>query len=183
MKETPSTDSINRNKFDYGDDVNFHFNEETAVDDIFETFKEIHKLKNRFISAAVVKKLFGKLMRLYRILETEQKSIVLINWATEFYVDPSVLKQAMNQNITDFTSLAKIVNDFKAAIEPQYMWIFRKMSSLTGGQEMIKDIQEQVLNMFLCCPEMTLFQKIGIGELRDNLKTIQPVKSEVIFSR
>ena len=63
----PSTDSIDRNKFDYGDgDVNFHFNEETAVDDIFQTFKEILKLKNRFISAADVKKLFGKVIRLYR---------------------------------------------------------------------------------------------------------------------
>ena len=180
----PATDSIDRNKFDYGDgDVNFHFNEETAVDDIIEAFKDILKLKNRFISAADVKKLFGKLIRLYRILEKEQKSIVLINWATEFYVDPSVLKQTMNQNITDFTSLAKIVNDLKAAIEPQYMWIFRKMSSLTGGQEMIKDIQEEVLTMFLKCPEMTFSQKLAVNELRDNLKTIQPVKSEVVFAR
>ena len=178
----PSTDSIDRNKFDYGE-VNFHFNEETAVERIIETFKEIHKLKKRFISAADVKKLFGKLIRLYRILEKEEKNVVILNWATEYYVNPSVLKETMMQNINDFQSLAKTVNDLKMAIEPQYMWIFRKLSSLTGGQEMIKDIQEQVLNMFLCCPEMTHFQKIGISELRDNLKTIQPVKSEVIFSR
>ena len=57
------------------------------------------------------------------------------------------------------------------------------MTLLIGGQEMIQSIKDEILSMFLRCPELSLSQKIAISELRDNLKSIQPVSSDVVFSR
>ena len=117
--------------YDYGDtQVDFNLNPTTAVDDIIGAFEEISKLRNRFISSANVKELFGKLILLYKTLDEEQKNVVLLKWATDYYVDGTVLKKKMSQDINDFKSLAIVVNDLKVAIEPKYMWIFRKFSTL-----------------------------------------------------
>ena len=127
--------------------------------------------------------MFGKLILLYKSLSEAQKNVVLLKWANGYYVDGTVLKEKMSQDIKDFKSLAIVVNDLKDALEPKYMWIFRKISTLKGGQEFIQEIYDEILSMFLRCPEMSLFQKIAINELKDNIKTIQSVKSDVIFSR
>ena len=131
-RDQPKTEEIDRNKYDYGE-TEYEIDPATAVDDILETFSKIHKLRNRFISAADVKDLFGKLIKLYRNLDEVQKNVILVHWATEYYVDASVLRKKMNQSIEGFKSLAIIVNELKTAIEPQYMWIFRRLSTLIGS--------------------------------------------------
>ena len=180
-KDLPDTECINRNRYDYGE-TDLDPPTTTPVEDILEIFKQIHKLKNRF-SAANAQQLLGDLIKHYKVLNYVQKNIVLTNWAREYYVDRSALKEKMNQSIDDFKSLAATVNDLKNVIEPQYMWIFRKMSNVIGGQEMIQNIKDEILRIFLQCPGMSFFQKLALSELRDNLKSIDSVKCEVIFSR
>ena len=181
-KDLPETVCIDRNQYDYGETELSLNNSPTLVEDILEIFTKIHKLRNRF-TAANAKELFGDLIKHYKALDEVQMNVVLMKWAQDYYVDVSVLKKKMSQSIDDFKDLAITVNDLKEAIEPQYMWIFRKLSNVIGGPEMIKDIQDQILKMFLRCTAMSYFQKLAICELRDHLKTIETVKSEVIFSR
>ena len=183
-RDLPETECIDRNQYDFGEtEIVNNFNDSPSlIEDICELFKDIYKLRNRF-SAANSKQLLGDLIKQYRALNEVQKNVVLMKWAQHYYVDSSVLKEKMNQNIDDFKSLAQTVNDLKNAIEPRYMWIFRQLSNVRGGQEMMQDIQDEVLQMFLRCPDMSYFQKLAINELRDNLKSITSAQNEVVFSR
>ena len=44
-------------------------------------------------------------------MEEEQKHLVLINWATKHYINPSFLKEKMNQDLSHFESLVKTASD------------------------------------------------------------------------
>ena len=74
----------------------------------------------------------------------------------------SHLKQLMNQNVSDFESLVKTVNDLKISIQPKYLWMFEKLSKIKGGCQIIGDIKNQVLNMVLQCKDLSSFHLIDI---------------------
>ena len=118
-KDLPSTEAIDRNTFDYEPtSLNPNYEISDDIEEIMNIFQELSGLKNHFISAAKSKEMFGNLIKQYDFLEKEQKWKVFIIWATKYYVEISHLKQLMNQNVSDFESLVKTVNDLRRAIEP-----------------------------------------------------------------
>ena len=175
-KDLPKTEAIDRNKFDIEDTLsshNFNFDTLDAIEELCSTFKEISSLRNEFISASNIKKLFGNLIKQYDFLEKEQKWKVFIIWATKYYVDSELLKKIMMQNFSDFESLVRTVNDLRKITEPKYLWIFEKLAKLKGGQEMIADIKIETLNMVLECTELSSFQRSAVQEMNNYVNAIK----------
>ena len=181
-KDLPKTYSIDRNKFDIEDTLISCNKEVKALDSIQDfctTFKEISSLKNSYVSATNIKILFGNLIRKYDYLDKEQRWKVLIFLATAYYIDPTVLKSAMSQSISNFESLVKVVNDLRRITEPKYLWIFKKLAALKGGQQMIEDIKTETLNMVLQLEQLSSYQKCAVQELYIYVKGIDMVNMEV----
>ena len=118
----PKTEAIDRNKLDYEDMSTICPNIDSEIldliDDICNIFKEISSLRNRYKSAANVKKLFGHLITQFDILEKEQKWKVFIVLSTKYYINVELFKEKISQDMCDFESLVKTVNDVRKVIEP-----------------------------------------------------------------
>lgn len=170
----PNTEAIDRNKLDFEDIsvLSSDFEIIDLVGDVCETFKNISSLKNRDISSTTVKNLFGHLIKQYDMLEMEQKWNVFVFLSTNFYINPAKLKEKMSQNIFDFESLVKTVNDLRKIIEPEYLWILNKLSTLKGGRDMLKDMKNESLNMILQCEYVSSLQKSAVHEMNEYLNSI-----------
>ena len=164
----PNTENIDRNAFNYD-----YSEENDSFEEICSDFKEFLQSKNRFISGSAKTKLLQGITHHYKSIITEQKHLLLINWATEHYIDQAVLCEKMSQNISNFESLVKISNDLKNALEPQYMYVFNELSRIQGGYELLQNIQKEILDMFLQCQDMSDVQKLALKQMSENIKTIQ----------
>ena len=71
----------------------------------------------------------------------------------------------------------------KSAIEPQYMWIFKNLSKMYIGYDLIQEIQRDINDMFLKCPEICGMQRLALKQMFENIKAIQPAQNDVWFSR